>query len=109
MKYIGSSCTVLYIFLVSYPPKQSKVKFEVEQELQIPYVAPHLVQIKASKKEVNDRIQKFMERKRAEIDNNNVKEFCDGNRNSEFICARIDAVVKKRKDSKSHLQGTPGN
>lgn len=46
-----------------------------------------------------------MERKRAEIDVNNIKEFCCGDRTSEYTCARVDAVVQKRKDSKSHLPG----
>lgn len=66
---------------------------------------PYLIQVNASKAEVNERIKKFMKRKRSEIDTNNIREFCCENRNSEFTCARVDAVLQKRKDSKSHLQG----
>ncbi|KAJ8924411.1 hypothetical protein NQ315_007207 [Exocentrus adspersus] len=88
-------------------PNASKLKqkkFEFQQQIDVPYVPPHLVQVNASLAEVNERIKKFMERKRREIDANNIREFCCGDRNSEFTCARIDAVLQKRKDSKSHLQ-----
>lgn len=48
-----------------------------------------------------------MERKRAESDVFNIQEFChrlplDGSENS---CARTEAVLISRKDSKSHLKG----
>ncbi|KAJ8962616.1 hypothetical protein NQ318_001009 [Aromia moschata] len=81
-----------------------KIKLNFEQKVEIPYVLPHLIQIKGSNSEVDERINKFMERKRSEIDINNIREFCCGDRNSEFSCARVDAVLQKRKDSKSHLQ-----
>lgn len=83
-------------------------KFDFEQKIEIPYIPQYLVQIKASNNDVNERIEKFMERKRRDIDLSNISEFCCGDRNSEFTCARIDAVVQKRKDSKSHLQGKIG-
>lgn len=84
---------------------RKKRKFDIEQTVEIPHVPQFLIQIKASNVDVNDRIEKFMERKRKDIDLSNISEFCCGDRNSEFICARIDASVQKRKDSKSHLQG----
>ncbi|XP_018576787.1 molybdopterin synthase catalytic subunit [Anoplophora glabripennis] len=87
-----------------YPPKLKKNKFEFQQKVDVPYVPPYLIQVNASKAEVDERITKFMERKRTEIDTNNIREFCCGDRNSEFTCARIDAVLQKRKDSKSHLE-----
>ncbi|KAJ8979743.1 hypothetical protein NQ317_004730 [Molorchus minor] len=77
---------------------------DFEQKVEAPYVPPYLIQIKASNAELNERIDKFMERKRSDIDINNVREFCSGDRNSEFTCARVDAVFQKRKDSESHLQ-----
>lgn len=46
-----------------------------------------------------------MTRKRSEINISNIEEFCSKDRNPEFSCARVDAVLQKRKDSKSHLQG----
>ncbi|XP_030070630.1 MAP3K12-binding inhibitory protein 1 isoform X2 [Microcaecilia unicolor] len=38
---------------------------------------PEVVQIKAKKAEIDRRISAFIERKRAEIDENNVREFCN--------------------------------
>ncbi|XP_072379843.1 molybdopterin synthase catalytic subunit [Diabrotica undecimpunctata] len=78
--------------------------FQVRQSVEVPRVFPHLIQIKASKAEVDSRINKLMERKRYEIDLSNIHEFCPSDRTSEFTCARVDAVVHKRKDGKSHLQ-----
>ncbi|CAH1185259.1 unnamed protein product [Phyllotreta striolata] len=84
--------------------KYAHRKFDVEQAIEAAPIHPHLVQIKASKGEIESRIAKFMERKRAEIDSNNIREFCHSDRDSEYTCARIDATVVKRTDSKSHLQ-----
>lgn len=82
-----------------------KFKLEIEPKVEVSNVSPHLIQIKASTSELNKRIENFMERKRNEININNIREFCTSDRNSEFTCARIDAVLQKRKDSKGHLQG----
>jgi molybdopterin synthase catalytic subunit len=65
-----------------------------------------LVQITASKAEVDRRIEAFIERKRAEINNSNVLEFCNRHisEQPEFSCARTDSVVYRRKDGTSHLR-----
>ncbi|KAI4469114.1 molybdopterin synthase related [Holotrichia oblita] len=64
-------------------------------------------QIKASREEIEERIDRFMKRKRDEINRCNVKDFCmrDIDVECEDSCARIDSVLIKRKDSKGHLQG----
>jgi hypothetical protein len=87
-----------------YPPKLKKIKLDFEQKVEVPNVSPHLIQIKASNADLNKRIENFVERKRNEINTNNIREFCTGDRTSEFTCARVDAVLQKRKDSKGHLQ-----
>ncbi|XP_063919210.1 molybdopterin synthase catalytic subunit [Zophobas morio] len=87
-----------------YPPKLKKFKLDFDQKVEVPTVSPHLVQIKASNTDLTKRIENFMERKRNDINVNNVREFCTSERNSEFTCARVDAVLQKRKDSKGHLQ-----
>ena len=70
-----------------------------QEEIKVP---EELVQIQASNEEMNERIDKYIESKRSEIDASNVLEFCDG---SESIgSARIDAVLVKKRDSKSHLR-----
>lgn len=65
-----------------------------------------LVQVTASKIEIDRRIQAFIERKRTAINRTNIQEFC--NRHSsepvENSCARVDAVVVRKVDSKSHLR-----
>lgn len=83
----------------------NRKKIDFMQKVEAPYIPPYLVQIKASNEEVNNRIEKFMARKRSEIDIQNIKEFCSVENDPEFSCARVDAVLQKRKDSKSHLQG----
>lgn len=65
-----------------------------------------MLQIKATNEQVEERIQKFIERKREEINKCNIRDFCVKRKeDSEDSCARIDAVLVKRKDSKGHLQG----
>lgn len=70
-----------------------------------------LVQIKASNSEILRRINRFMERKREMLNMTNVLDFCvpttsNIDLNTETnSCARIDAVLTRRKDSKSHLRG----
>lgn len=72
----------------------------------MPFVSPHLIQVKATSDEIEQRIQKFIERKRDEINKSNIRDFCVKRKaDSEDSCARIDAVLVKRKDSKGHLQG----
>ena len=67
-----------------------------------------MVQITASKEEMDRRIESFIQRKRAEINNSNVLEFCNRHisETSDFSCARTQAVVHRRKDGTSHLRQT---
>ncbi|XP_044265136.1 molybdopterin synthase catalytic subunit [Tribolium madens] len=81
-------------------PKPKKFKLETEPRVEAPHIPPHLIQIKAPNSDLNKRIENFMEMKRNEININNVREFCT----SDCNCARVDAVLQKRKDSKGHLQ-----
>ncbi|KAJ8928221.1 hypothetical protein NQ314_019285 [Rhamnusium bicolor] len=87
-----------------YSPKIKKIKLDFEQKVKNTYVPPYLKQIKVLNADANGRIKKYMKRKRDEIDVSNVREFCCGAREPEFTCARADAVLQKRKDSKSHLE-----
>ncbi|KYQ52292.1 Molybdopterin synthase catalytic subunit [Trachymyrmex zeteki] len=69
-------------------------------------VDPNLVQIRANSEELNRRIESFIERKRQHVNTVNVQEFCrysenNGNENS---CARVDAILIRRKDSRSHIK-----
>jgi len=74
-------------------------------------VESSLVQVTASKGEIDRRIQAFIERKRTAINRTNIQEFC--NRHSsepvENSCARVDAVVVRKTDSKSHLRQSTAN
>lgn len=74
--------------------------------MKIPFVPSHLIQVKATNEELDQRIQKFIDRKREEINLANIRDFCVKRKcDDEDSCARIDAVLVKRKDSKGHLQG----
>ncbi|XP_048394316.1 MAP3K12-binding inhibitory protein 1 isoform X1 [Stegostoma tigrinum] len=64
-----------------------------------------LVQIKANRDEIERRISAFMERKQAEINENNIREFCNViNCNQENSCARTDAVFTPHPGFKSHIK-----
>ncbi|XP_078089905.1 MAP3K12-binding inhibitory protein 1 isoform X2 [Mustelus asterias] len=64
-----------------------------------------LVQIKASRDEIERRILAFMERKQAEINENNIREFCNViNCNQDNSCARTDAVFTPHPGFKSHIK-----
>ncbi|KAG8228432.1 hypothetical protein J437_LFUL003909 [Ladona fulva] len=78
--------------------------FKIEEQS----VPSHLIQIKADADEIKNRIEKFIKRKREGIDQGNVRDFCpvSGTRKKESSCARVDAVLIRRKDSKSHLRVT---
>lgn len=60
---------------MSYLPKRNQYEFSITQEVQNDYFPPHLIQIKAANEELNNRIEKFMERKRADINAHNNTEF----------------------------------
>ncbi|XP_018086631.1 MAP3K12-binding inhibitory protein 1 isoform X4 [Xenopus laevis] len=69
---------------------------------------PSVVQIKAKKSEIDRRILAFIERKQAEINENNVREFCNViDCNQENSCARTDAVFTPYPGFKSHIKGGP--
>nr|XP_057912448.1 MAP3K12-binding inhibitory protein 1 [Doryrhamphus excisus]XP_057912449.1 MAP3K12-binding inhibitory protein 1 [Doryrhamphus excisus]XP_057912450.1 MAP3K12-binding inhibitory protein 1 [Doryrhamphus excisus] len=66
-----------------------------------------LVQIRAAKSEIERRISAFMERKQMEINENNVREFCNViDCNQENSCARTDAVFTPYPGFKSHVKVT---
>ena len=80
-----------------------------KQEMEIAgNVDPSLVQITASNDEINGRINQFIAAKRADIDNANIMEFCgevtDDPNAGGGSCARTNAVLTKKRDSKSHLR-----
>ncbi|XP_065144606.1 MAP3K12-binding inhibitory protein 1 [Paramisgurnus dabryanus] len=65
------------------------------------------VQIKAGKSEIERRISAFIERKQLEINENNVREFCNViDCNQEDSCARTDAVFTPYPGFKSHVKVT---
>ncbi|XP_075879307.1 MAP3K12-binding inhibitory protein 1 [Nelusetta ayraudi] len=66
-----------------------------------------MVQITARKSEIERRISAFMERKQMEINENNVREFCNViDCNQENSCARTDAVFTPYPGFKSHVKVT---
>ncbi|XP_077118790.1 MAP3K12-binding inhibitory protein 1 [Ranitomeya variabilis] len=66
---------------------------------------PAVVQIYADKTEIDRRILAFIERKQAEINENNVREFCNViDCNQENSCARTDAVFTPFPGFKSHIK-----
>jgi len=80
-----------------------------ENEKSQPFLDPKCVQITASNEEIERRIDAFMERKREEINANNVLEFCSrhivNDEPNEFSCARTDSTgLIRKKDSASHLR-----
>ncbi|XP_043345990.1 MAP3K12-binding inhibitory protein 1 isoform X3 [Cervus elaphus] len=67
-----------------------------------------VIQIKAGKAEIDRRISAFIERKQAEINENNVREFCNViDCNQENSCARTDAIFTPYPGFKSHVKGGP--
>lgn len=61
-----------------------------------------LVQVKVDENEMMNRIKSFIELKRKEINENNLRDFIDdGNEDS---CARVSSNVYRIKDSKGHLR-----
>ncbi|XP_068436553.1 MAP3K12-binding inhibitory protein 1 isoform X2 [Clinocottus analis] len=66
-----------------------------------------MVQIRARKSEIERRISAFMERKQMEINENNVREFCNViDCNQENSCARTEAVFTPYPGFKSHVKVT---
>lgn len=57
--------------------------------------------------QINRRINSFIHRKREQINMSNIRNFCSENLDNPEgdTCARVSAILKRRKDSKSHLKG----
>ncbi|XP_033217682.1 molybdopterin synthase catalytic subunit isoform X2 [Belonocnema kinseyi] len=95
---------------------QEKVKIEVPSEDEDDnfsdgkshvIIDPSIVQVRADSEELNRRIQAFISRKREQVNLVNVQEFCfHGSGADETIesCARVDAILTRHKDSKSHMK-----
>ncbi|XP_078313757.1 MAP3K12-binding inhibitory protein 1-like isoform X2 [Crassostrea virginica] len=67
------------------------------------------VQIKASSQEIDRRITAFIEQKRQEVDELNIREFCSvatPATDSDSSCARVDSVFDTRIGGKSHIKVT---
>ncbi|XP_015591138.1 molybdopterin synthase catalytic subunit [Cephus cinctus] len=82
-------------------------KYILEEESKEVTIDPNLVQIRANPEELNRRIESFIERKRQQVNIVNVQEFCchrDQTEEKEGSCARVDAILIRRKDSKSHMK-----
>ena len=73
---------------------------------------PSLVQITATNQELEKRINQFITTKRQDLDNANILEFCgsgassgaESSSNETSGSARTNAVLTKKRDSKSHLR-----
>lgn len=65
-------------------------------------VSESLVQIMIDDSEVKRRIKSFIDKKREEIDRNNLRDFVDNA--TEDSCARTSSNVYRIKDSKGHLK-----
>lgn len=71
-------------------------------------VPPHLVVMTASPKEIDYRIKAFLARKRAELDIQNVEEYCLHIGMNSNVCARVDATVHQhRKQKKRKFEFAP--
>ncbi|XP_030643281.1 MAP3K12-binding inhibitory protein 1 [Chanos chanos] len=89
------------------PPTAHQSTAEEESHKTQPQVDDNIVQIKAGKSEIDRRISAFIERKQLEINENNVREFCNViDCNQENSCARTDAVFTPYPGFKSHVKVT---
>lgn len=72
-------------------------------------VPKHLLQIRADETEIKRRVNCFIERKREEIDINNVQDFIGRSQeivmDEEDTCARVRSTAYRVKGSNSHLRG----
>ncbi|KAG7200183.1 hypothetical protein KM043_000617 [Ampulex compressa] len=83
------------------------INTQEDEELRKTIIDSNLVQIRASPEELTHRIESFIERKRQQVNMVNVQEFCCHRVQSEETtdsCARVDAMLVRRKDSKSHVK-----
>lgn len=83
-----------------------KATASINEEVDKIVIDPNLVQIQADSEELNRRIKSFIERKRQQVNTLNVQEFCchSEKNDNENSCARVDAVLVRCKDSKSHVR-----
>ncbi|XP_069118246.1 MAP3K12-binding inhibitory protein 1-like isoform X2 [Argopecten irradians] len=67
----------------------------------------NLIQIRASKSEIDRRIAAFVEKKKYEVNELNRREFCSvqgPEEEAENSCARVDSLFFTRADGKSHIK-----
>ena len=102
----------------AYSPTSKKKVFQIkiddsssdeddEGDESNPRIDPELVQITAPKEEIDRRMEAFIKRKREEINESNVLEFCQRlpNETEDFSCARTDSILTTRQQgSSSHLR-----
>ncbi|KAK1158854.1 MAP3K12-binding inhibitory protein 1-like [Acipenser oxyrinchus oxyrinchus] len=82
-------------------------RIKAGQEESKHHIDDRIVQIKAGNSEIGRRIAAFIERKQGEINENNVREFCNViNCNQENSCARTDAVFTPYPGFRSHVKVT---
>jgi molybdopterin synthase catalytic subunit len=72
-------------------------------------IPKNLIQISADSTEIARRLACFVEKKREEIDQNNIQDFIVRSEvkapdEKEFSCARVDSIIFRQKDSKGHLR-----
>lgn len=82
--------------------EQKKLNFEecpIVDELKIPQ---SLVQITVGEDEIQRRIKSFVDLKREEINQNNLRDFIEAG--SDDLCARVSSNVYRVKDLKGHLK-----
>lgn len=74
----------------------------IENEVVVP---KEMLQIRADEQEINRRVNCFIERKRKEIDLNNIEDFIEKNEKVENddSCARVYSSVYRIKGAKAHL------
>lgn len=83
---------------------QFSVCCPVENDIVVP---KDLQQIRVDNTEIQRRIDCFINRKRDEINSNNIQDFITGEADAvtgESTCARVHSTVYRIKDSKSHLK-----
>lgn len=83
--------------------KKDKKKFVFKPRVECANISSHLVQITCSSEEINRRINMFINRKREQVNQSNVRDFC-GLASVENSCARVDSKLIRSKNTKSHLR-----
>lgn len=71
-------------------------------------ISKNLIQIHVDEHEVNRRVNCFVDRKREEININNIQDFIEPANvvEEEFSCARVNSSIFRNKNSNTHLRGT---